>query len=342
MDLLLVPLSWLYGLAVRGRNFCYDRGLLPVAKLGVPVISVGNLSAGGTGKTPIVEYIVRYFLGQQRKVAVVSRGYKRTSTGTFVVSDGTQLFGSAAQAGDEPFQLSRSHPQATVVVDEQRSRGARAAIARSHPDVVILDDAFQHRAIARDLDILVLDSTVPLTAMRLLPAGLRREPLTSAKRAGLIAFSRAIPSPEFRTTIASLSAAPAVCIRFVPTGVGELGSPSVLPAASLRGKRSLAFCGIGNPGSFQATLEEAGAVVLELITFADHHPYTADDLGRIAAAAQRCGAERIVTTEKDAVRLGGEPRLGGLPVTFVRIRAELCQGGETFHRLLDATLRGAQ
>jgi tetraacyldisaccharide 4'-kinase len=258
------------------------------------------------------------------------------------VSDGTRFYGTAAEAGDEPFQLARNAPRATVVVDERRVRGARAAIDRSRPDVVVLDDAFQHRAIARDLDILVLDATVPLPTMSLLPAGLRREPFGAMRRAGLIAFSRALPSADLRAIVASVTTAPTVSVRFVPTGLGNLGTPGISPVASLKGKRSLAFCGIGNPEAFRVTLQQAGAVVLELLTFTDHHRYSAADLGRIVAAARRTGAELIVTTEKDSVRLLGEVQTSippDLTLAFVRIGVEFLEGKDAFHRLLDATMR---
>jgi len=189
MRFVLLPLSWLYGLVVRLRNRLFDSRVLKSAAADVPVISVGNLTAGGTGKTPLVEYIAGHFLTQGRKVGIVSRGYGRASRGVVVVSDGSSLRADARAGGDEPVQMARKYPAAAVVVGEKRVEAARCAIELG-AEVLLLDDAFQHRYLRRDVDILVLDSRKDIREEPLLPSGLRREPLSSLRRADLVVMSR--------------------------------------------------------------------------------------------------------------------------------------------------------
>jgi len=155
----------------------------------VPVVSVGNITTGGTGKTPVVEWIVRHFLNQNLKVAVVSRGYRRTSRGTVVVSDGRSVLAAPDIGGDEAFQIARKFPAAIVVVDERRIRGARVALTNFGAKVVVLDDGFQHRSLHRTLDIVMVDAVPGLRRIRMLPAGLRREPVASLKRATIVVLS---------------------------------------------------------------------------------------------------------------------------------------------------------
>ena len=175
---LLLPFAWLYAVPITLRNTLFDRGVLKQRAVNVPVISVGNLTVGGTGKTPLVEYIVRYLLALGRRVGVVSRGYKRRSKGVVVVSDGRELRVDARDAGDEPMQIASAFPQAIVVVGERRFDAAQEAV-RLGAEVIVVDDGFQHRYLKRDLNIVVVDSTNDVTAEALLPrrrAGERPDP----------------------------------------------------------------------------------------------------------------------------------------------------------------------
>ncbi len=181
---LLVPFSRVYGAIVAARNFFYDRGLFTITAVGTPVISVGNITAGGTGKTPLVEYIVRTILDSGARPAVLSRGYRRTTTGTVTVSDGVKVLADADRAGDEPAQIARKFPGCVVVVDEDRVRGARFLESAFHPDVIVLDDGFQHRALRRDLDIVVVADGAGGSG--LLPSGDGREPESSLRRADIV------------------------------------------------------------------------------------------------------------------------------------------------------------
>ncbi|MFH2004154.1 MAG: tetraacyldisaccharide 4'-kinase, partial [Bacteroidota bacterium] len=186
----LLPLSFLYSIIIFIRNLFYDIRVFGVNRVNVPVISIGNLTAGGTGKTPVIEYLVNYFKRKNIKVAVISRGYKRNTKGTLVVSDGSSIIAKPEQAGDEPYQIAVRFQEAVVIVDENRFRGAKLAVEKYKPEVILLDDSFQHRRIHRDLDIVLIDVTKPPHKEYMLPAGLRREPLSSLKRTNVLLFTR--------------------------------------------------------------------------------------------------------------------------------------------------------
>jgi tetraacyldisaccharide 4'-kinase len=341
LERFLLPASWLYGSLVWLRNRCYDARLFGAVRAGVPVISVGNLTAGGNGKTPFVEYLVQYFMGERKKVAVLSRGYLRTTRGTVVVSDGDTVRETAERSGDEPYQIARRFPGAVVISDESRAKSARIAVDRYHADVILLDDGFQHRGIGRDLDIVMIGESPAATPM--LPAGSRREPLSSLRRAGLLVVSGPAGRSAGQNGLVRYSAAPEVRVRFVPDRVSPLFGGKDLAPEDLRGKSVFAFSGIANPSRFTEMLKEMGAVMRDSMTYPDHHPYPADDLQRIKGRYDRSGAAMMVTTEKDAVRLGGmesESPLKGMPVYFVRIRTEIVEGRELLHSLLERTVGG--
>ena len=183
-----LPFSWLYGAVISLRNLFYDTGIFRIEEIDVPIISVGNLSTGGTGKTPFVEFLLRYLLGKDKIVAVLSRGYGRKTRGTVVIDQSTLAHCTAESVGDEPYQIARKFPGAIVIVDESRVRGARIAKEKYRVDAIILDDGFQHRALKRNLDIVMIDGKNPITEMAMLPAGLRREPLVALRRADLLIF----------------------------------------------------------------------------------------------------------------------------------------------------------
>lgn len=344
LRLLLLPFSWLYGSLVSLRNSCYDARLLGAERIGVPVISVGNLTAGGTGKTPFVEYLVQYFLEKGKKVAVLSRGYKRTGSGPVVVSDGDGVKASPDRSGDEPFQIARKFSGAVVMADERRTRSARVAVDRFHADVILLDDGFQHRAIGRDLDIVMIDGGESLARMPMLPAGLRREPLSSLRRAGLLVISRPSGRASAENDMRRYSPAREVSVRFKPDCVSHAFRAEALSPESIRGRSAFALCGIANPARFEQMLKEMGLDIRGSLTFPDHHRFSAADLRRIRDQFERSDAAMILTTEKDAIRLStppAEPVLETLPVYFVRIRADIVEGKSILHSLLDSVMERA-
>ncbi|MDT8323182.1 MAG: tetraacyldisaccharide 4'-kinase, partial [Bacteroidota bacterium] len=176
-------ISSLYAIAMQLRNAAYDRGVLRAQDAGVPVISVGNITAGGTGKTPVVEALLVRLLAAGRRPAMVTRGYRRESRGLLVVSDGAGMLRDVRESGDEPYQVAAKFPRVPVIADEKRIRGCRHAVQRFDAEILLLDDGFQHRAVARDCDIVVVDAQIGLDGLRMLPSGRLREPLRNLARA---------------------------------------------------------------------------------------------------------------------------------------------------------------
>ena len=327
------------------RNWCYDVGLFQSVIVNVPVLSVGNITTGGTGKTPFVEYLIRYCLNQKSKVAVLSRGYKRTTIGTNIVSDGMDINGTTETMGDEPFQIAMKFPGIIVVVDEDRARAARMVVDKWKPDVILLDDGFQHRGIVRDLDIVIIDGTKPLLKIPMLPAGLRREPFSSLRRADLLVLSRNYGSfSTIESVIQKYTKKPLVTVQFKPRRLYEIFANKDIPLSKTGQKSCVAFCGIGNPDSFKETLNEMGFAIKDLIVFPDHHRYNEIDIQEIQRVYKECKAEYIITTEKDAVRL----RSINMPESFqftalfcVEIEAVITKGEKILHDLLQQKLQRA-
>lgn len=323
VKLFLWPFSLLYGFVLVVRNWMYDLGLFRCYAIGVPVISVGSLTAGGTGKTPIVEYVVAEFMNQHKKVAVVSRGYKRASKGCVVVSDGHTILADATQGGDEPVQIARKHRSAVVVVDEDRVRGTRTAVDRFGSEVVVLDDGFQHRRLARDLDIVVIDVEWPPQREWLLPAGKRREPMAALRRAGALVFSRWTPESEaVKQYYRQRTSVPMFDARFVASTLVRLSDGSQLQRDSVRGQSCFVFCGIARPEVFEQTVKGLGVQVKGRRFFPDHYRYTLSDAERFLREATDLGVDFVLTTEKDAVRLVGVPMehiVNRLPLYYVEI-----------------------
>ncbi|MBN1448410.1 MAG: tetraacyldisaccharide 4'-kinase [Bacteroidetes bacterium] len=319
-------LARIYACVMRLRNAAYDRGFFTTHQLDVPVISVGNITAGGTGKTPIVEYLLSFLLREGWRPAVVTRGYKRRSRGMVVVSDGAGNIVPVYESGDEAAQIARKYPAAVVIADANRVRGARYAVSEQAADIILLDDAFQHRAIGRDCDIVVIDGAEDLEAQRVIPAGRLREALEHLRRADIVLLSRcpdADTCGRVAVAVRRLSSAAVFPTRFdahrlrvfaLCTSAPAVEHPShgepwlveegdILPAGVLKGKRVCAFCGIGAPVSFRTMLEHLGADILAFRVFPDHHWYTQEEGVALRTQAAHLGADALVTTEKDAMRL---------------------------------------
>jgi len=296
--LLRLP-AFLFSLLIRLRAALYRWRVLPSYRAPVPVISVGNLAVGGTGKTPVTDYLVKLLLARGLRVAVVSRGYGGAGVeGEGLVSNGSGPIAGPAAAGDEPYLLARRNPRALVLVNPRR-RDAVAAAVRQGAEVVILDDGFQHLAVARDLDIVLLDAARPFGNGRVLPAGRLREPLAALNRADLLLLTRysggALPSlPVVK---------PILCCRHqLAAEVFDLkGEPR--PLAELAGRRVVAFAGIADPQAFFAALSACGMVLVATFPLPDHTCYGGELLAQLGAAAG--AADCLVTTEKDGVKLAG-------------------------------------
>lgn len=302
---LLRLLSFPYAAAVGLRNRLYDRGILAAERLPVPVLSVGNLTVGGTGKTPTVILLANLLRQRGRRPAVLSRGYGGKAPGPVsVVSDGQRLLRGWPEAGDEPVLIARSVPGIPVLAGPQRGLTGRVALERFGADCLILDDALQHRALHRDLEIVLLDAARPFGNGFLLPRGPLREPPAALKRADLLIRTGGEQEAPPLPTDAALPAFRGVhrpqCLVAADTG-------RTLPLDRLRGAKVAAFAGLGRPGAFRRSLTDLGADVVAFRAFADHHPYSAADAEALGRFAREADASLMVTTEKDAVRLAAFP-----------------------------------
>ena len=272
--------------------------------LGVPTISVGGLSFGGSGKSPMAAALAGEYLRRGRRVALLTRGYGGRGPEPLVVSDGKEVLADAAQAGDEPVMLARAQPGLIVVRDSKRLRGGRLAIERFAPDLFILDDGFQHRAVARDFNLLMLDADSVLdTGM---PCHQLREPLRFARAADAVVLQGRSDAHREEAThrLRDLGVeAPLFDTGYQATACRDFDAGEDVPLDKLGGMRLLAFCGIAVPERFALTLAGLGADPLDLIAFPDHHPFGSADALRLTTALKASGADAMITTEKDAQRL---------------------------------------
>lgn len=303
----LFILSVLYRLVVVLRSFLYGNSVLKSRVLPCRVISIGNITVGGTGKTPAVIQVAKVLQGQGKRVAVISRGYGRKNENeVLVVSDGKNVKTDTLVFGDEPVLIASSLPGVAVIVGADRHRAGQAALDRFKPDVLILDDGYQHVRLKRDLNIVLIDADDPFGSGRLFPAGILREPLQALARADVVLITRADTGRDLaavRRVVGRHTAAPVFTASHVPTGVKDIRAGGERPLSSLRGTSLLAFSGIARPQSFFSLLRELGARIRKEVPFPDHYPFRPEDLDRIQRMAREAAADMIITTEKDAVRL---------------------------------------
>ncbi|HUD70320.1 MAG TPA: tetraacyldisaccharide 4'-kinase [Dongiaceae bacterium] len=323
---LLVP-GLLYRGAVGLRNRLYDGGILKATTLPAPSIAFGNLTVGGTGKTPMTSHVAGLLEAAGYRVGILSRGYGRRGRTPLLVSDGRRILADAAAAGDEPWLLARDHPAAGVAVGGDRIAAAALLREALRPEVYLLDDAFQHRRVRRDLNILLVDGGTIFGNGRILPFGPLREPLSGLRRADAVVLTRgdgAVPGPLARALERHHPRLPIFEARIAPTRFVGADGATADPGA-LRGLAIFAFAGIARPDRFFADLEATGARVLGRRAFPDHHPYDAGDFDAIARAASATGAVYLVTTEKDLVRLHGRPP-GALPLGTLAVGVSFTAG----------------
>ena len=319
---LLYPPSLLYRLAIALRNTCYDWGVKPSVHLARPVISVGNVTVGGTGKTPLVIYLARFLKAQGFRPAVLSRGYGgRSGSPLKVVSDGRRVLLDWDEAGDEPVLMARRAAGAPVIAGPDRRLTGEYAISHFGCDVLILDDGFQHRRLHRDLDIVLIDEEKPFGNGMLLPAGPLREPPASLRRAGVVIRTGVHDLADEKTGLPkdqrsregagiglpTLQGIPVLHAYRQSRELLQGATGKIIDLRELRAKRVCGFSGIGKPGNFRKTLAALGAEVVSFLPFPDHHQYDLGDLDEIERTASANKADFIVTTEKDGVRLGGFP-----------------------------------
>lgn len=313
-----------YSLAMRYRNRRYARGRARIYSVPAPVISVGNLTLGGTGKTPLVEWIARYVRQAHIRVAIVSRGYG----------------GEAGGYNDEALELELALPDVPHVQNADRVAAARVAIEELGMQAILLDDGFQHRRLARNLDIVLIDATEPFGFGHVFPRGTLREPLSGLARADVVVLSRADmlssdARADIRRRVARLAPQADWCevehrVAAVVNSAGQRVATNVL-----QGKRAAVFCGIGNPAGFRHTLTTLGCQVVAWREFPDHHNYTRDDVASLSQWGQQ--ADVLVCTRKDLVKLG-VPTLGGIALWAVNIEIAFFTGEQVLAEKIDRCL----
>jgi len=300
--LALSPLALLYACIQTIRSTLYKKHILGTRRLPRPVISVGNITVGGTGKTPATAFIARLLIARGMRVAVLSRGYGGAMEGeTAIVADGDAIRLDAGQCGDEPYLLAAMVPGLMVVMGADRYSAGLLAMEQLSPDIFLLDDGFQHQRLQRDLNILLVDCARPFGNGWTLPAGLLREPKSALERADLIIHTRC---PQGFSP-APLAGKPASTARHRLGAAIPLTGGALVSFDALRGTKVLAFAGIGEPEPFFEELRTLGLDVVHTIPLPDHAAYTPAQLAGLAAAFRACGAEYAVTTEKDGVKLRG-------------------------------------
>ncbi|MBI2524920.1 MAG: tetraacyldisaccharide 4'-kinase [Candidatus Rokubacteria bacterium] len=333
-----------YRCALAARERLYDLGVLRTGRLPCPVISIGNLTVGGSGKTPLVELAALTLAELGARPAVVSRGYRRDTRGVQVVADRAGIRLGPRAAGDEPVLLAERLPGMPVVVGENRYEAGRLALEALGASVIVLDDAFQNRTIAKDVEVVAVSARAPWGNGRLFPAGPLREPLGALRRAHLVVVTnggrRMTASGIPRMLERHGCTAPVVGGGYEVVGVRDTGGGERLPPHVVQGRRLLGFAGLASPRSFRETLACLGVALAGFVEFQDHHWYAAEDLSALVRQADVAGAEGLITTEKDWVRLRGLPP-PPRPVWVLSVRMVLDPGHAAWHEVLGRALGGS-
>jgi tetraacyldisaccharide 4'-kinase len=349
----LQALSWLFSSLVQLRLWLYQRRILHDQPLGCLVIVVGNLTVGGTGKTPVVEKFARALRDRGRKVAILTRGYKSKAPPFWkkwwyrfthtaeqpprIVSDGERVLLNSEEAGDEPYMLAKNLPGIVVLVDKNRVKSGAFAIKRFGCDTLILDDGFQYLPLKGRLNLLLVDKTNPFGNGQLLPRGILREPIKHLKRASYIFLTKSngqrdlelealIKEHNPEADIIECAHQPQYLQRFGSAG----DAPDArVPLSFLKGRRVFAFSGIATPESFEKFLRDLGALLVGRERFLDHYRYAEEDITNLFELARREGAECLVTTEKDAVRIA-ESLVCPIPIYYLRLEIDIIRGAADF------------
>lgn len=337
--------SQLYGVLAASHRASYTWGLRTAHRLPCRVVSIGNLTVGGTGKTPVTLWLARWFQQQGWRVAIVSRGYKARCDHT-VVSTGTGPLVAWQEVGDEPYLLAQALPGVPVLISKARALGGYEAWERFGAEVVLLDDGFQHHALSRDLDLVLVDASQPFGRGSLLPAGVLREPLAALRRADAVLLTRVDMAAEAVPALCQhlrtwLPEQPIYLATMENTGLYNHHTTSLMKPHWLQGRRVVAFAGIGNPRAFTHTITRSGGLVLACFLFPDHYPYTLADWQEILQKAQQYQADAVVTTEKDAVRIAPQWR-AALPLVTLQLGIRFLPAQPSFGAFLHARLTRPQ
>jgi tetraacyldisaccharide 4'-kinase len=333
----LFPLSLLsipYGWAVEARVLFYNMGLLRAKRLPCPVISVGNISVGGTGKTPLVMFLARGLRERGITIAILSRGYKRKQSPDPLVSDGQRLFLSPEEAGDEPYLMATALKDVPILVSKDRFITGQTALQRFGVRGLLLDDGYQHLQLHRDLNIVLIDSHIGFGDDHLLPRGILREPLSHLRRADLFVLTK-VEDPKASLPLEMKlrkihPQAQVLHSHYEPIGlISPKGEKEDLQ--TLRGKKILALSGIANPDYFSSLLKRCGMEIAKEAIFPDHHFYTTGDLASIQESSK--GMDQVVTTEKDMLKLANLS-IGHLPIQALHIEMKIWEEEEFFRRIM--------
>ena len=330
--------SHVYAAGVRARAWAYRHGVLHRVAMDVPVVSIGNVTVGGTGKTPLTIFLAKALSAHGRRPAIVSRGYLKKGRGLVIVSNGRTILARRQQAGDEPYLMARALPGIPVVVGPNRTLAAYVALGRFAPDIIIMDDGFQHLKVQRDLDIVVIDATDPFGNGMTLPRGILREPPNHLLRADMLVMTRVNQAEhvdELREHLHSLNPrAPVIESMHRPVALRDFHSRDDLGLDRLRGARVVSLSSIGNPTSFERTLTGLGAVLEDHWRLPNHYHYRRGPLSDIVDRARDLDVDAIVTTEKDMVRF--PPGFAfHIPLWIMEIQLELTAGEEHLTRVLE-------
>lgn len=354
MRIVLRGFSWLYRFGVRLRLRLYRKEWKPQANLGIMVVSIGNLTVGGTGKTPVVERFARELSARGRKVTILSRGYKSAdlkepqtwtnprsgevlTSPPKIVSDGRDILLKAKYAGDEPYMLARNLPGVGVVVDRDRVRGGRFAVKELEADILLLDDGLQYLGLDHSIDVVLVDQNAPFGNEFILPRGTLREPPPNLCRADYIFLTKCDggPNAELVKRIRKYNKEAEIMeCTHGPKHLQGVFHDEILPLEALEGKYIGAISGIAQPKSFDKLLKDLGGEVLFHTTFADHHAFTAKEIEPFMYRCITRGVDMIVTTEKDAVRFPLPPEMD-LPIYFLRIEVKILEGEEVWERCVE-------
>jgi len=338
MKVLLFPLTLLslpYGWGVRMRTILYSINLWKTKRLPCPVISVGNITVGGTGKTPLVIMLAKGLMDRGIPVAILSRGYKGKGSSRPLVSDGKTVLVSAEEAGDEPFQMAQALKGIPVLIGKDRFVNGQSALQQFNIRGVLLDDGYQHLQLHRDLNILLIDSEIGFGDHHLLPRGILREPLEHLRRAHLFLLTK-VEDPENCRLLEKMlreihPSSPVFHSHYEPQGlIGPDGEWVGLQA--LKGKKALAVSGIANPAYFSLLLRKCGMEIVREMIFPDHHRFTSNDL--LAIEKESREADWTVTTEKDIVKLG-KMKIVRPPLLALRIEMKIWEEEEFYKKILE-------
>lgn len=359
LSLTLLILSWIYGFGHFLRLSFYKTGILKTKILPVPVISIGNITAGGTGKTPTVMMIAELLKGMGKKVAVLSRGYKgkaegeinphtltegkneqpcaksaghsQQGVGVNVVSDGNKVFMNPLQSGDEPYMMAAMLKGIPVITGSDRYKTGMYAIEKFGAEVILMDDGYQHVQLNRNLNILLLDSNSPFGNGYLLPRGTLREPPSYINRADVILLnlkSRGTHESGSSNLKVNLKENIPICkSQYVSEGFVDINGNRAISLDGVKGKKGFAFCGIASPDSFKNSLTEVGINIKGFVSFEDHYQFNRGDIESLISKAKETGSEILITTEKDAVKLM-EFKPIVFPLWILKIRMEVIEGKE--------------